>query len=113
MLPDGFRNGHAHSLYKLSEKLKGKLGKPGKFPGSSTGNVAVALYIWLYHFLGGACAKLMAPPAAGDRDGILRSANIRFQARRAAADYARELERICKLPVDAATVELDVLRSPL
>ena len=81
LIPDGLRNVHAYSLYKLSESIKLRAGDAA---GSYTGDRSVALHVWFFHLLGGVAANLHAPPAARDPEGAKHSANLRTQRKRAA-----------------------------
>lgn len=54
----------------------------------------MAYHTWLYHFLGGAGAKLLPPPDSTATDETRWSATLRAHALRGEADYKREVERL-------------------
>ena len=93
LLPGGLRDVHAYSLWRLSSVVK--LGD-GSFQSSLTGNVGVALHTWLFHFLGGASAGLLPPPAANDQDGVAWSNVLRGKCKHAGKQYSKEIERLEK-----------------
>ena len=74
LLPGRLRLGHAIGIFRASKHFsKSKL-----WLDSMTSNGAVALHIWLYHFMGGAAAKLLAANAADmPRSNALRIACLR------------------------------------
>ena len=74
LLPGGLRLGHAIGIYRASKHFS----KSKVWLASMTSNGAVALHVWLYHFMGAAAAKLLAADAANmPRSNALRIACLR------------------------------------
>ena len=110
LLPDGLRDVHAYSLHAISGEKK--LLKRSEFEFSFTGDVAVALHTWLYHFLGGAGSQLVPPPEPGDAKGAVFSTGVRMQCKGASSKYFDRLEALRKRGDSAAAdADLRELRS--
>ena len=73
------RRAHAIGLFRESKHFKRK----GK-----CGSGVMAYHIWLYHFLGGARAKLRPPPTTGDADALQWSATFYIEASRDEQKFA-------------------------
>jgi hypothetical protein len=61
---------------------------------SATRNKGVAYHVWLYHFLGGAPAKLRPPPTCTTAEQTLWSCTLRRDALIHEKEFTRELKRI-------------------
>ena len=88
---DNLRAAQDVSLLRVSNKIDFN---KQKWRVSVTRNKGVAYHTWLYHFLGGAQAKLLPPPTSSVAAETRWSANLRGDALRAEAVYKREVDRL-------------------
>ena len=93
VLTGELRHAHAAGLLRASSSLDFT---KSKWRGSLTRNKGVAYHTWLYHFLGGAEAKLLPPPALTSAVATQWSSSLRRDALVFEADFKREVERIEK-----------------
>ena len=87
---DDLRAAQAVSLLRASNRLDFS---KQKWQASVSKNKGVAYHTWMYHFLGGAPAKLLPPPTSTAASETRWSATLRVEAQRAEAAYKREVDR--------------------
>ena len=112
LFPDGLCAAHVFALSRFSDNVK--LQAAGSFQSSFTADRAHALHTWLYHLLGGADAKLLAPPAVDDRMGVKACTYVCDRSKAAAKVFKKERDRLRQTKARGsatADTELDQLRS--
>jgi hypothetical protein len=87
------RTAHVIGLLRVAKSLDFS---QAKWKHSASRNKGVAYHTWLYHFLGGAEAKLFPPPASTAANDTQWSVNLRRDALAFEENFKREIDRIEK-----------------
>ena len=95
VLLGGLRAAQLHSLTRATNSLDFS---KTRWKGSVMKNKAVALHIWLYHFLGGSEHKLVPPPTVASKESTQWSVNMRVHALRKEEKYKPD-GLACTVPV--------------